>query len=224
MCGRYTLTKLEDLLRSFPFVTTLPEVHARYNIAPTQPVLTVTNNHADRFEFFHWGLIPSWAKDPSIGGRMINARAETLAEKPSFRTALRRRRCLIPADGFYEWRKEPDGKTKTPMYIRLKGGKPFAFAGLWDVWHAPDGSTIPSCTIVTGEPNRLIASIHDRMAVILPPEHYQQWLDPEEQDAPALAALLRPYPADEMEAFPVSRAVNSPKNDVPECVAPVAES
>src|SRR4051812_24997156 len=209
MCGRYTLTKLEDLLRSFPFVTTVPDFHARYNIAPTQPVLAVANNHPDRFEFFHWGLIPSWAKDPSVGGRMINARAETLAEKPAFRTALRRRRCLIPADGFYEWKKEPDGKTKTPMYIRLKGGGPFAFAGLWDVWHAPDGSTLPSCTIITGAPNDLVGRIHDRMAVILPGWAYAQWLDPKEQAAADMVAMLKPYAAAEMEAFPVSRTVNN---------------
>jgi putative SOS response-associated peptidase YedK len=153
---------------------------------------------------------------------MINARAETLADKPAFRTALRRRRCLLPADGFYEWRREPDGKTKTPMYIRLKGGEPFAFAGLWDVWHAPDGSTVPSCTVVTGPPNPLVQSIHDRMPIILPRDRYEQWLDPKEQDAAAMADLLRPFPADAMEAYPVSRTVNSPKNDVAACVAPIA--
>ena len=140
---RYALFTLEDLLRHFPFVKSVPgEARPRYNIAPTQPVLTIPNNHADRLEMFHWGLIPSWAKDPSIGNRMINARAETLAEKPAFRTALRRRRCLVPADGFYEWRKEGDGKRKTPMYVRMKSGKPFAFAGLWETWRAPDGETV----------------------------------------------------------------------------------
>lgn len=154
---------------------------------------------------------------------MINARAETVAEKPAFRTALRRRRRLIPADGMYEWKKAPDGKTKTPMYIRLTGGRPFVFAGLWDVWHAPDGSTPPPCTIITGAPNELVGRIHDRMAVILPQSAYERWLDPEELDAADLAALLKPYPAAEMGAFPVSRTVNSARNETPECVAPTAE-
>lgn len=222
MCGRYTLTKLENALRNLPFVKSAPaEADAeppRFNIAPTQPVLAVANNHPGRLERFHWGLIPSWAKDPSIGSRLINARAETLAEKPAFRTAFRRRRCLVPADGFYEWRVDPGGKTKTPMYIRLKGGKPFAFAGLWDVWHDPGGGEIPSLTLVTGEPNELVKPIHDRMVVILRPEDYQRWLEPAEQEAEKLREMLKPYPAEEMEAFPVSRLVNSPKNDVPQCI------
>src|SRR4051794_24183669 len=204
MCGRYTLINLASLTQAFPWITFPPaDDLSRYNIAPTQPILAVANNRADRFEHFHWGLIPSWAKDPSIGNRMINARAETLDQKPAFRTALRRRRCLVPADGFYEWRKEPDGKTKTPMYIRMKGGEPFAFAGLWDVWHDPDGATIPSCTLITGEPNELVRKIHDRMVVILPREHYARWLDPQEQSSEQLMKLLKPYPAEEMEAYPV---------------------
>jgi putative SOS response-associated peptidase YedK len=220
MCGRYSLTKLENLLRQFAFLRFYPGPvpapgppdRPRYNIAPTQPVLVIANNHPDRLEHFRWGLIPSWAKDPSIGSRLINARAETLAEKPAFRTAFRRRRCLLPADGFYEWRVGP-GKTKTPTYIRLKGGELFAFAGLWDVWHGPDGSEVPSCTLITGEPNELVKPIHDRMPVILPKAHYEQWLDPNEQEPAALRDLLVPYPASEMEAYPVSSAVNNPKND-----------
>src|SRR3712207_4405999 len=191
MCGRYTLINLASLTQAFPWITFPPgDDVSRYNIAPTQPILAVANNRADRFEHFHWGLIPSWAKDPSIGNRMINARAETLAERPAFRTALRRRRCLVPADGLYEWRKEPDGKTKTPMYVRMKGGRPFAFAGLWDVWHAPDGSALPSCTLVTTAPNGLMATIHDRMPVILPESAYARWLEPKERDPAELAALL----------------------------------
>src|SRR3954471_24884586 len=183
MCGRYTLINLAALTQAFPWIDEPPaDDPSRYNIAPTQPIVAVANNRADRFEHFHWGLIPSWAIDPGIGNRMINARAETLAEKPAFRTALRRRRCLIPADGFYEWRKESD-KTKTPMYIRLKSGEPFAFAGLWDVWHSPDGSVVPSCTIVTTVPNELMASIHDRMPAILPESDYARWICPDEQDA-----------------------------------------
>ena len=222
MCGRYTLFKLEDLLRHFPFVKSMPEeATPRYNIAPTQPILTIPNNHADRLEFFHWGLIPSWAKDASIGNRMINARAETLAEKPAFRNALRRRRCIVPADGFYEWRKEPDGKRKTPMLVRMKGGEPFAFAGLWEVWHNPDGATIPSCTLITTTPNTLMESIHDRMPVILRKSDYARWLDPVERTPDELGDLLAPYPPDVMEARPVSTTVNSPRNESPACIESV---
>src|SRR5687767_360731 len=221
MCGRYTLVKLNELLLRFPNILPPTGIAPRYNIAPTQPVLVIPNNHPDHFELFQWGLIPSWAKDPAIGNRMINARAETLAEKPSFRTALKRRRCLVPADGFYEWRKEPDGKTKTPMYIRMKSGEPFMFAGLWDVWHDDQGNSIPSCTFITGEPNELVKEIHDRMVVILPREHYEQWLDPKERPSEELAKLLRPYPAEEMEAYPVSRTVNNPANEVPQCIESV---
>ncbi len=203
MCGRYSLTKLEQILRQFPFVKVLPQGEARHNIAPTQPVLAITNHHADRADFLHWGLVPSWAKGPEIGRRLINARAETLAEKPAFRTSLRRRRCLVPADGFYEWRREPDG-TKTPMHIHLKSGGLFAFAGLWDVWHSADGSELTSCTLITGTPNEVVKPIHDRMVVIVPPERYQEWLAPEERAPDELAPLLTPYPASEMEAYPVS--------------------
>jgi putative SOS response-associated peptidase YedK len=219
MCGRYTLINLAALTQAFPWIDEPPPNDvSRYNIAPTQPVLGIANNHADRFEHFHWGLIPSWAKDPAIGNRMINARAETLAEKPAFRTALRRRRCLIPADGFYEWRKDPGGKTKTPMLIRMKTGDVFAFAGIWETWHSPDGSVLPSCTVITARPNELMATIHDRMPVILKPEDYQRWLDPNERDPAGLNDLLQPFSADQMDARPVSRTVNSPKNDSPACI------
>lgn len=219
MCGRYTLFKLEQLLHRFPWIESVPpETVARYNVAPTQSVLVISNAHPDQFDAFHWGLIPSWAKDPSIGSRMINARVETLAEKPAFRHALRRRRCLVPADGFYEWRKEPGGKTRTPMHIRLKSGEPFAFAGLWETWRPPDGDTLHSCTLITGPPNEVVAPIHDRMVVIVKPEHYRRWLDPSEQSPEDLAELLRPYPAEEMEAVPVSTRVNSPANEGPECI------
>src|SRR5687768_6935643 len=194
MCGRYTLINLAAMNQAFPWIIEpIPEQPARYNIAPTQPILAVANNRADRFEHFHWGLIPSWAKDSAIGSRMINARAETLAEKPAFRTALRKRRCLVPADGFYEWRKEADGKTKTPMYIRLRDKKPFAFAGLWEVWRSPDGTSVPSCTLITTSANNLVEGIHDRMPVIIPPEAYERWLDPKERDAGELKDLLKPY-------------------------------
>jgi len=153
---------------------------------------------------------------------MINARAETLVEKPAFRAAFRRRRCLILADGFYEWRQEPDTKRKTPMYIRLQSGKVFAFAGLWEDWHAPDGSEILSCTIITSPPNALMQEIHNRMPVILPKESISLWLDPGEPNLHELQELLQPYPEQEMEAFPVSTAVNSPANESPELILPVA--
>jgi len=221
MCGRFTLTlDAEAVQSSFGVAPPPGGFPPRYNIAPTQPVAVVANDGRGRIELFVWGLIPSWAKDPAIGQRLINARAETLAEKPSFRSAYRRRRCLILADGFYEWRKE--GTLKQPMYIRLKSGEPFAFAGLWEVWHSPLGDEIPSCTIITTEPNDLMAPIHNRMPVILPRDAYPAWLDPAERPAEKLQGFLRPYPADEMEAYPVSTAVNNPRADSPECIVRVA--
>jgi putative SOS response-associated peptidase YedK len=222
MCGRYTISKLEQILKQFKEILELPSsLIPRFNVAPTQAIPVIANNHPNSLDMFHWGLIPSWAKDPAIGNRMINARAETLAEKPAFRTALRRRRCLIPADGFYEWRKEKD-KTKTPMYIRMKSGEPFAFAGLWDVWHSPDGSVVPSCTIITTGPNELMSPIHDRMPAILPESDYARWICPDEQDAKAMSELLKPFPAAEMVAFPVSRRVNSPKNEGAALIEPIS--
>ncbi len=222
MCGRFTLSvDPDDLREAFPQFTLQDDLPPRYNIAPSQPVAVVPNNGQNRIEFFRWGLIPSWAKDPKIGNRMINARAESLVEKPAFRAAYKRRRCLVLADGFYEWRQEPGRKTKTPMYIRLNSGKPFAFAGLWEAWRAPDESTILSCTIITTDSNELIAPIHDRMPVILAPEAYELWLNPEEQSPDRLTGLLKPYPASEMMAYPVSRLVNDPASDVPECIIPV---
>lgn len=225
MCGRFILgVELPDLQEAFP-VWSWPEAWTpRYNIAPTQPVAVVANNGEGRVEFFRWGLIPSWAKDPKIGNRMINARADTLAEKPSFRNAFRRRRCLIPADGFYEWRREKGGG-KTPMVVRLKGGQPFAFAGLWEVWRpkeAPEAEPLLTCTIITTEPNELAATIHNRMPVIMPRQAYDLWLNPAERDPGELQELLGPYPAEEMEAYPVSTLVNNPVNDVPECIQPLA--
>lgn len=223
MCGRFTLTADPNKIREkFPWLNVPEEIQPRYNVAPTQPVAVVPNDGKNKLDFFLWGLIPSWAKDPEIGSRMINARAETLAEKPSFRTAFRRRRCLILADGFYEWRQIPGRKTKIPMYIRLESGLPFAFGGLWEAWHSPDGSEILSCTIITTPPNSLVQDIHNRMPLILPEETYSQWLDPEEQDPAKLQAILQPYPAEEMVAFPVSTLVNSPANESAECIIPQA--
>ena len=220
MCGRFTLT-LEGFQLAFPWLAVPEQMVPRYNIAPSQPIAVVPNDGRRRLDLFNWGLIPSWAQDKKIGYRMINARAETLAEKPSFRTAYRRRRCLIPADGFYEWQTVSTAKTKIPMLIRMRSGEPFAFAGLWEEWHAPDGSQILSATIITTAPNELVAGIHNRMPVILPAAAYEQWLDPAEQRPQTLQPLLKPYPAEEMEAHAVSREVNSPKNDYPALLDPV---
>ena len=234
MCGRFTLHhSLEELEERFAAeveAPTVAEAAPRYNIAPTQEILVVTQNGARHLHGYHWGLIPSWAKDPAIGSRMINARAETLAEKPSFRTALSRRRCLIPADGFYEWQDSMGdlvgGKKspRTPMHIRLRDGGLFAFAGLWDEWHAPDGSPLRSCTVITTAPNAVTAPIHDRMPVILRPEDEALWLDLSISDSSTLLTLLTPYPADAMEAYAVSRQVNVPTVDDAECIAPVGTS
>ena len=219
MCGRFTLTAdISMLQESFPFVEMPQGMQPHFNIAPTQPVAVVPNDGRNKLDFFVWGLIPSWAKDPNIGSRLINARAETLHEKPSFRTAFRRRRCLVLADGFYEWRQAERGKT--PMYIRLASGKPFAFAGLWESWNSPDGSNVLSCTIITTQPNELMATIHNRMPVILPEEAYPIWLESSEADPQRLTGLLKPYPAEQMQAYPVSPLVNSPKNDLPELIRP----
>ncbi|MCK6626420.1 MAG: SOS response-associated peptidase [Anaerolineae bacterium] len=219
MCGRYTLaTNTQKLAESFSGFEVPAELPPRYNVAPTQPIAVVANNGQHKVEFFQWGLIPSWAKDPKIGNQMINARAETLGEKPAFRNAYKRRRCLVLADGFYEWKKEGDG-AKTPMYIRLASGDPFAFAGLWEMWQTAE-DTILSCTIITTDPNDLMAQIHNRMPVILPPDVYEQWLDPAERSPDQLQGLLQPYPAELMTAYPVSKMVNSPKNDTPALIEP----
>lgn len=222
MCGRFSLVAdPNDLREAFPWLNIPEGIQPRYNIAPTQPIAVIPNNGKNKLDFFTWGLIPSWAKDPGIGSRLINARAETLQEKPAFRSAFRRRRCLIPASGFYEWKQDPGTKSKTPMYIFMKSGAPFAFAGLWEMWESPDGSTILSGTIITTEPNELMSEIHNRMPVILPPQAYNAWLDPGEPAPNQLANLLKPYPAQEMTAYAVSRQVNNPANETPACIVPV---
>ncbi len=230
MCGRFTLASDAEALNQIFFDFGEPmDLHPRYNISPTQDVAVIANMSTDagesqetgQVEFFHWGLIPSWAKDPKIGNRMINARSETLSEKPSFRNAYKRRRCLILADGYYEWKQIPGDRSKQPVYIRLKSQKPFALAGLWEVWQA-DGMDEPlrSCTIITCPPNAMLAEIHHRMPVILPQDAYAEWLAPNQQSADTLQPLLIPYADEEMEAYPVSRFVNRPTNDSPECIAP----
>lgn len=222
MCGRFTLhTPVADLQLAFKGFVFPDEVEAHYNIAPSLSILHVTNDGERTVSAAKWGLVPFWAKDPKIGNRMINARAETLATKPAFRDAFRHKRCLIIADGFYEWKKSEDGKTKTPMYITLTEGRPFAFAGLWDTWKQEDGDRLTTCTMITTEPNDLMADIHNRMPVILPPNAYDLWLDPGTNEPEILNGLLTAYPSEEMVAHPVSSTVNSPRNDVAECIEPV---
>ena len=191
----------------------------RFNIAPTQGVLTVIKEGPENTgQFMKWGLIPFWAKDPSIGNRMINARAETVVEKPSFRQAFQKRRCLVIADGFYEWKVVPGGKI--PMRIALKSGEPVGFAGLWETWKNPEGDTVQSCTIITTASNAIMEPIHNRMPVILPREAEDVWLDVSvPSNSGELRELLVPYSAAEMEAYEVSTLVNSPKNDVAEVLA-----
>lgn len=221
MCGRFTLTADPAELQERFSEYTLPAEYApRYNIAPTQPILAIPNDDKFKVDFFVWGLIPMWAKNPAIGNKMINARAETLAERPAFRGSLKYKRCLILADGFYEWKSVVGRKAKTPYFIHMKDRKPFVFAGLWDSWNSPDGSQVKSCTIITTEPNELMTLIHNRMPVILHPRDYAKWLDPAPQTPDKLQPLLKPFPADAMDAYPVSALVNRPANDVPALVVP----
>lgn len=221
MCGRFSLSlDPDEIAAALPGYELPADLAPRYNIAPSQSVAVIANTGAQKVELFRWGLIPAWAKDPAIGDRMINARAETLTEKPAFRAAFRRRRCLILADGFYEWRAEPGSRAKTPYYIRLMAGGLFAFAGLWETWQPPTGEPLHSCTILTTTPNALIAPIHDRMPVILPEAVYPLWLAPGDQSPAALQPLLAPYPAEALVAHPVSRLVNAPRHDAPDCIVP----
>lgn len=193
----------------------------RFNIAPTQPVAVVRfGPGARQLARLTWGLVPSWARDASIGSRLINARAESVADKPAFRTAFRRRRCLVVADGFYEWRRS--GAKKQPFFIRLRDDRPFGFAGLWESWEGADHSSLETCTIITTGPNELMKPIHDRMPVILASDAYERWLDPAVQEPEQLAPLLRSYPSDAMLALPVGTHVNNPRNDDPECIVPAA--
>jgi len=220
MCGRFTLTSnLDDLQGRFQFEAVDLDYRPSYNIAPTQQVLTVTNDGQRRAQLMRWGLVPFWAKDLKIGNRMINAVGETVATKPAFRSLIKKRRCLILADGFFEWRKEL--KEKIPTYIFLKSKEAFAFAGLWDTWKSPDGEVVQSCTIVTTTPNGFVAPIHNRMPVVLSDEAEALWLDPVTEDAGVLTPLLIPSPSEAMDSYTVSQLVNSPRNNVPECISPV---
>jgi putative SOS response-associated peptidase YedK len=223
MCGRFVRkTSVAELAQQFLFPEAAPQP-PRYNIAPTQVVAAVRAADGSlkrELAWLRWGLIPFWADDPKIGNRLINARAETAADKPSFRSSFRQRRCLVLADGFYEWQKT-DGK-KQPHYFHMKDDKPFAFAGLWDHWEGKeDGEVIESCTILTTDANELLRAYHDRMPVILDPAGYDRWLDPATQKPELVQPLLQPYSAEAMAAYPVGLLVNSPRNDSPECLVPV---
>ncbi len=222
MCGRFALyADSETLARHFqcplPFA-----VAPRYNVAPGQPILALKYNRDTRqheWTHFQWGLVPAWASDPSIGNRMINARSETVAEKPAFRNALRYRRCIVPVNGFFEWKKE--GRTKQPYFVRYQDHRPMGLAGLWEHWQGVDGTELLTCTIITTDANELIHPLHDRMAVILPPEAYSAWLDPE-TPVPELLPLLKPTLPEGMIAYPVSPRVSSVMNDDPSLVEPLS--
>lgn len=221
MCGRFSQSQSANAIAQTFQVPDVPPLTPRYNIAPTQAVPTVlqTSEQQDRqFRMLHWGLIPSWAKDSKIGSKLINARAETVAEKPSFRSAFRKRRCLVLADGFYEWQQQEGKKQKQPFYFRLNDGHPFAFAGLWEHWEDSNGEEIDSCTILTTQANELMHPIHNRMPVILDPKHYELWLNPEVKQPELLQPLLCPYPTQEMMTYPVSKLVNKPSQDSSDCI------
>lgn len=210
MCGRFAQRRSPKTLAKQFQVTEVPDIEARYNIAPTQNILAVQETPDGReMKWLKWGLVPSWAKDASMGARLINARSETVAEKPAFRDAFKRRRCLIPADGFYEWQRT-EGK-KQPYFFQLKEEQLFGFAGLWDRWKGEDGSVIESCTILTTQANEVLAPVHDRMPVILHQDDYELWLDEDERKQELLKDLLQPYPADEMTSYPVSTSINNPR-------------
>ena len=227
MCGRYTLSSPSDDLALLFDLPELPLMPPRYNLAPTQEaavVRVVAPDAPRRLDLLKWGLIPYWAKEASIGNRMINARAESAAEKPAYRWSFKKKRCLIPADGFYEWKKE--GKAKQPFLIRRADRKPFAFAGLWSSWKDPEqgGEILETFTILTTSPNDLLRPLHDRMPVIVDRENFGLWLDPRMEDTERLQPLLVPHAVDDFEAFPVSRLVNSPANDQPGCIEPLVEA
>jgi putative SOS response-associated peptidase YedK len=223
MCGRFTQTATPAIIAEQFGVAAPSLFQLRYNIAPSQPIAVIRiepDSTTRTIVMLRWGLIPSWAKDPKMGNQCINAKAETVAEKPSFRSAFKNRRCLVVATGFYEW--QVQGRTKQPMWIGLQSQRPFAFAGLWEQWKPADGEPLETCTIITTEPNGLMAQIHNRMPVILGPAFYDQWLDPTFQPIESLKALLRPYPGEELIAYPVSTLVNNPRHDVPQCLETVS--
>ena len=223
MCGRYRLSRRKQLIEEY-FETVNDEVEwePRYNIAPTQMVGVIRQDAAKperHLSLVRWGLIPYWSKDPNLGNKTINARSETVAEKPAFSEPFKLRRCLIPADGFYEWQR--GSKAKQPFHFGMRDDSLFAFAGLWDRWKDPIGQVVESCSILTTTPNSLLADVHDRMPVLLSPEHYQLWLDPGFRSAATLAEMLRPFDARLMKRYAVSARVNTVSNDDAECAAAV---
>lgn len=249
MCGRFALRAPVSVIAEQFSLLEVPELQPRFNIAPTQPVAVVRavpdaggkgdspifashlpREHGARpsakigtvprqLAMLRWGLIPSWADEPAIGNRLINARAEGVAEKPAFRAAFRRRRCLVVADGFYEWKRE--GKRRQPFFIRMANDRPFGFAGLWESWEGPDHSALETCTLLTTDANSVVRPVHDRMPVIIGPEDYDQWLDLANEQPQPLLPLLHPYSPERMEAYPVSTLVNSPAHEDPRCVEPI---
>jgi putative SOS response-associated peptidase YedK len=220
--GRLTLaTDSAGLAKQFPWLKVPQELRPRYNISPTQPIAVVLNEGNNEIEFINWGLIPSFSNNVKMTTFLLNARAEGITRKPAFRSPFKRRRCLVPADGYYEWVKLPRKKEKIPYWIHMKSREPFMFAGLWDSWTALDGSDVRTCCFITCEPNELVAQIHHRMGVILHVKDYEAWLQPGEIDPAELQPLLVPYPADLMTYYQVSTAVTNGRNDVLECIEPV---
>jgi putative SOS response-associated peptidase YedK len=222
MCGRYTLLSAPEAIRALFRYAEQPNYPPRHNIAPSQPIAIVRLADGKRqFALMRWGLLPSWVKDPRSFSLLINARGESVLDKPAFRAAMRRRRCLIPADGFYEWKREGEGKR--PYYIRAKNGEPMAFAGLWEIWTGPNGEELETAVIVTTTANRQLAAIHDRMPVIVAPEAFDFWLDSAKVDAETAAALIAPAGEGLLDVHPVSNAVNRTTNDSAALIEPVAE-
>ena len=224
MCGRFvrksTITVIED---EFDIYEVQWAFEPSYNIAPSQDIACVIGNGGNRLVKFRWGLVPFWADDPSIGYKMINARAETVAEKKSFARAFKKQRCLVVADGFYEWKKLAEGKRKMPMYVHLRGDRPFGFAGLYENWKSKDGEILRTCTIITTRANELMAPIHNRMPVIIRPDDRKLWLDTSAQDPDMLLPLLEPFSSADLEVYTVSKKVNSPSYNEPDCIAPVQD-
>jgi len=220
MCGRFTLTVSANIIKDYFELEDIFEVAPRYNIAPSQGVLAVRQSPEGHHELaqLRWGLIPSWMKEKDISSKMINARAETIAERPAFRSAFRKRRCLIISDGFYEWQKSADGKQ--PMYIHKKDNMPFAMAGVWEHWHSNEEHVLESCTIITTSANPLISKLHERMPVIFQRDQHDAWLEHREQDPDFLQAMLQPYAGKELEYYPVSPKMNNPRYDQADCISP----
>ena len=222
MCGRFEIhSTLEIIARVFGIDSITFDYQPSYNIAPSQDILLVVNDGERRLMQSRWGFVPSWSKELTAGYKMINARAESVAEKPSFREAFLHQRCLVVADGFYEWKKE--GTKKRPFYIRLKSGKPIGFAGLYNVWKSPEGERICTSTIITTDANEIVQPLHDRMPVIASPDAYDLWLDPDVHDKSLLQNILKPYPSAELDVYEVTPKVNSPKNNAPENIQKVSD-